>query len=524
MKHAHILYHLVRADFLERVRRYSFLLTLAFAVYLAYATGTGTIVLRLGDYRGLLNSAWVGSSMTLIGSCFLSLVGFYIVKNAILRDEQTRVGQILASTPMSRSFYTLAKAASNFAVLALMMGVLALAALGLQFFSAEDSTLHLYSLLAPFLWVGLPAMAMAAAVAVLFETLPILRGGIGNVIYFFAWIAAMALGVNAKIDDFMGFNLIGRNMQRVLRSVDGSYKDDISLTIVNKFTVTKTFLWNGVDWSAAVILHRLLWVAAAIGTALVASLFFHRFDPARRTWTLRKPATLADSSATERVAAVEEQRARQMSAAQLTPIARASVQSRFPQLLVSELRLMLKGQRWWWYAVAAGLFLGSLFPPTQGARAGVLVVAWLWPILLWSNMGMRESRFRTAAIVFSAQHAVSRQLLALWSAGVLVALLTGGGYGLRWLFSADWPGLISWIVAAVFIPTMALAFGVWTGQSKLFEALYTVWWYIGPLHHTAGLDFMGLTPESRTPVTYGIAAAVLLTAAYWKRRAALTYA
>ena len=110
MRHARVLYHLVRADFLERARRYSFLLTLGFAVYLAYCAGTGRIVLRLDDYRGVLNSAWLGSMMTLVGTAFLSIVGFYVVKNAILRDEQTRVGQILASTPMGRAFYTVAKA------------------------------------------------------------------------------------------------------------------------------------------------------------------------------------------------------------------------------------------------------------------------------------------------------------------------------------------------------------------------------------------------------------------------------
>ena len=48
-------YHIARADFLERVRRYSFLVTLLFAVYLGYAAATGKIALRLGDYRVLFN-------------------------------------------------------------------------------------------------------------------------------------------------------------------------------------------------------------------------------------------------------------------------------------------------------------------------------------------------------------------------------------------------------------------------------------------------------------------------------------
>src|SRR6476659_7397041 len=98
MKHFRILYHMVRADFLERVRRYSFLLSLFFSIYLGYEVYTGRIRLQLGDYRGENNSAWLGSVITLLASTLLTLIGFYIVKNTIQRDRETRVGQILATT------------------------------------------------------------------------------------------------------------------------------------------------------------------------------------------------------------------------------------------------------------------------------------------------------------------------------------------------------------------------------------------------------------------------------------------
>ena len=65
--------------------------------------------------------------MTICCSTFLSLVGFYIVKNSIQRDVDTRVGQILAATPMRKDFYTVAKTLSNFAVLACMVAILMLA-------------------------------------------------------------------------------------------------------------------------------------------------------------------------------------------------------------------------------------------------------------------------------------------------------------------------------------------------------------------------------------------------------------
>src|SRR6185437_5491676 len=106
MMHARVLYQMMRADFLERVRRTSFLLALGFSLFLAYAVYTGQVTLVLEDYRGVANSAWLGSVIALVASVWVSLVGFYIVKNAVERDRQTRVGQILAATPLSKAFYT----------------------------------------------------------------------------------------------------------------------------------------------------------------------------------------------------------------------------------------------------------------------------------------------------------------------------------------------------------------------------------------------------------------------------------
>ncbi len=180
-----VLYHMVRADFLERVRRYSFLVTLAAALYLAYAVAAEKVWIVVGNgYRGVYNSAWIGMLMTMCCSTFLSLVGFYIVKNSVQRDVDTRVGQILAATPMRKDFYTFAKTLSNFAVLACMVVVLMLAALVMQLVRAEAHSFSLWKLWSPFIFLALPTMLLTASVAVLFETLPGLRGGVGNVVIF----------------------------------------------------------------------------------------------------------------------------------------------------------------------------------------------------------------------------------------------------------------------------------------------------------------------------------------------------
>jgi hypothetical protein len=181
----------------------------------------------------------------------------------------------------------------------------------------------------------------------------------------------------------------------------------------------------------------------------------------------------------------------------------------------------LKGRKWLWYAGAAGFVIGGAVNSAAEAQGKILAFAWLWPVLLWSAMGAREAKHGTDALVFSSAHALSRQLSAVWVAGVILAMATGAGVGGRLLVAGHWAGLGAWMVGAMFIPALALTLGVWSGSSKLFEGVYTVLWYIGPAQPTPGLDFMGVSPvavASGVPLYYLAATAALLAAAFAGRR------
>ena len=80
MKTARILYHLASADFLERTRRYSFLVMLGLVLWLGYVVASGQFRITVGpNYAGVINSAWVGMTMAITSSLVLGLVGFYVV-------------------------------------------------------------------------------------------------------------------------------------------------------------------------------------------------------------------------------------------------------------------------------------------------------------------------------------------------------------------------------------------------------------------------------------------------------------
>jgi hypothetical protein len=486
-----------QADFLERIRRYSFLFTLGLALYFGYLAAVGKLMLRVGEFRGIYNSAWIGALLAMVGSSFISLAGFYFVKNTIQRDRETRVGEILASTPLSKFLYILGKFLSNFAVLSLMILVLALSAIVMQLVRAEDLHIHLWKLFAPLLLLAIPAMAVIAALAVTFETIPFLRGGFGNVAYFFLWTAMLAAPVATRS---LTFDLSGLSIMREsMIAASGLPLDNtgfsFSLEVGAMRAPAPTFRWEGISWTSDILLSRVALFAVALGLLFVASFLFDRFDPARRyrsSAVSPLPAVAAPARTSSAVTASPVRT--------LTPLPRSAAHSRFFAILAAEIRLLLKGQQWWWYLVAVGFIIACAAVPDPSARGMLLGCAWIWPILLWSSMGIREVQHQTHQLLFSAPHPISRQLPAVWLAGFVVAILTGSGFALRLLLSGNWRGLFAWLVGALFIPTAALALGIWSGSVKPFEILYTLLWYLGPMHAFPTFDYAASAPA--TPATH----------------------
>jgi hypothetical protein len=183
-----------------------------------------------------------------------------------------------------------------------------------------------------------------------------------------------------------------------------------------------------------------------------------------------------------------------------------------------ELQLLLKPGGRLWLIVALAMAIGGRFATSPDARSQMLLVAWIWPVLIWSSMGSREERGGTREIVFACSHPLLLQLPAQWLAGFLVAVVAGGGVLLQLLAAGDTSSLAAWLAAAIFIPSLALMLGVVTGGSKFFEVIYLSLCYAGPLNNIAQLDFIGMRGSSTPEVWLLIASASLATAVLWRWR------
>ncbi len=515
MNHAWSIYALVRADFSERTRRYQYLativITLLVGTLLLPSRTSGYETFLIDNYRGVYNSAWIGASYALLAGMLLSLFGFYFVKSAVERDRTTRVGEIIATTSVSRFAYSLGKALSNFLVLASMTGILFVTAVAMQFVRGENASLELAQILAPFALVVLPLIAMVAAIAVFFEMVPWLAGGLGNVAYFFLWTWYLVWSFQANMRaawwrDLLGGNLvIGKVWPAILQIDPHARSNSIELGALIGTTVHRSFTYAGFHWTAGDFAARSMWFLVAVGVVAAASLLFDRFSKAAHDTRRARPGKFAVrwSSTIERVT---------------TPVIDAVFGTDFGAIVLAELRLLLCGSSFWWYAASAGLWVFQLFADAKGQSIAI-GLAWIWPILIWSQLGTRERVYETEQFVYPTLHPIRRQLLAQWVAAVTLALVLAGGSVIHWALSANLIGIEGVLAGAVFVPALALACGAISGTTRLFEIIYLVLWYLGPMNRTI-FDF---TQGAYAPA-FTLASLVLLVFAMISRKWRLRHA
>ncbi len=265
----------------------------------------------------------------------------------------------------------------------------------MQLVLGEDRHVQLWSLLSPFLLFAFPAMAVVAAMAVFFETIPFLRGGFGNVAYFFVWTAGLSvpLATGKHASDLIGISVIADSARNAagLSPQDGGVT--FSLSFGQIASPVSTFRWDGAAWTTDIIL-----VAYLAGVRSLPSWWCRRFCLTALTLAREKTARSRGLTAGTHVGG--KRCAAEATVATLTPLVAGQTHSRFLAMVTAELRLMLKGLKWWWFLGAVGLLIASAAIPSAEGRGAALAFAWIWPVLLWSSMGVRETRDQTYQMIF----------------------------------------------------------------------------------------------------------------------------
>jgi hypothetical protein len=479
------LWQLISADFKQRTRQQSFVVTLLAMSVLTLlffpSPDAHYQTLVINGYRGIYNSAWLGVCLAMLNVLFLPIICFYLVKNALELDRQSMTGELIAATPISKLAFLLAKWCTSVLILASIVLVMLLSSVLIQLYYGESYQINLWALAWPQIVFVLPILLAISAIAIMFESIKWLKGGLGNVVYFFLWIGSIVQtiesvsGIGALLD-----HLEGEVAERFpLKQGD----TNIGVSISNEANEINTFVWQGIE---PTIMH--LWGALPVlficlCCLILAFIFFDRFsinsmpENKRTSWFNFTLKTKVEGLLDIVFIALTKHFA-------------------FTRLLRLELKLILKGHSMYWFVGLLVLNVFQLFISQQLLISLILPISWLWCVLVISQLGQLEKQSNTLELVTYSKQSSILQSLASYCAGWILLALVSIGSVVRFTGSAEWLLLVQLIIAISFTVSLAYFCGAFTGTKRMFEVLYPALWYLGPIQTALYVDFFGVNSQA----------------------------
>jgi hypothetical protein len=460
----------------------------------------------------LYTAEYVGFAISILSGIFLALGGFYLVAGSVRRDRERNVGAILAATPLSKTAYLGGKFAAHFvyllllAALGLAAGLAAFLRFGIGPFSLADFSL-------PYFASIIPAVAVVASLAILFDVTPLLRGRGGLVIWFFFFVFVLIKlpldlsgadvdgggrtappgsprdgpgGDDPKVLPIYDPSGLATHQWHVRQSLPEKVKG-VSTGYVFHSKPFERVEWHGAPLTAKQIVFRALNLALAVVPLSLAILLFDRFDPAARFRPRRgkKKRTKA-----EQAVVAEDASRRERPAVHLTPIhARPGAVT----AVFAEARLIWESATWIKWPLALAAILAGLLP--GNLPAGIFLVL-LVPVI--SEAAAREEMAGTRALVFS-QPGVPASLV-LWKTASLTLVVTmlGAPMVVRGFVDSLAKG-IAGVVGLLAISALCVGLGSLSSGGKLFTGLYVACWYAA-MSGGAEMDITGALGKSPQPL------------------------
>ena len=469
------------ADFKQRTRQQSFVVTLLAMSVLTLlffpAPDAHYQTLVINGYRGIYNSAWIGICLAMLNVLFLPIICFYLVKNAIELDRQSMTSELIAATSVSKLTYLIAKWCTNVVILITIVIVMLLSSILIQLYYGESYQIDLWALLWPQLVFVLPMLLAISSIAIMFEANKWLKGGLGNMVYFFLWIGSIVQSVESISG--VGALLDNLDAEVAARFPLSQETTNIGISAVNNENLVESFIWQGVEPTMLHLWGALPLLFISLCCFALAVLFFDRFSQ-NSVPEDQQPSWLSKLLATKKVNQLDKF------------FALITRHYGFTRLLRLELKLLLKGHSIYWFIGLLTLNIIQLFISKELLISIVLPISWLWCVLVISQLGQLDKQANTLELMSYSRRSIKSSCLASYFSAWILLLLASVGGVLRFAVMAEWLLLMQLCIAISFTVALAYFCGTFANTKRMFEGLYPVIWYVGPFQAALYVDFFGV--------------------------------
>ncbi|MDF1695514.1 MAG: hypothetical protein P1U56_06765 [Saprospiraceae bacterium] len=459
-------YHIVKGNYLQYARSYSFLLTVAGSLFIAFgiipSPEANYVTMKFGNFTGAYNSAWIGMVSALLASILLSMFGYFLISGSIKRDIDSRIGQIIGTTRVTNYTYILTKIICNFLILLSILGIIFVVSIILFFLYSNGYPFELSQFILPYIFIAVPTLFIVASAAVFLEVLfpnyRILQYGV-YLVLFFTLLFSSTVDESTFSTDVLGVQF---PTQHLSEQIAQKFPDqNVALTVglvAGKISAENKVPIEPLSFPTWFFISRMFWIIFALVLGYIASKLFHRFDTKERK---------GRSKTTSEIPLVKKAgfQLKNMShetefTTSLTPLIKAEV-----------VLMMRKNNRWVWALTLIGM-IAMGFVSSTISHQFILPIVWFLQVAIWSDIVSKDYTLRTHYFTSSSYKPLSRLFVSRIVAGNLLALFIAFPLLIKVAMSGDFTAFINIILGALFIVLLAVFLGALTQSRKLFEVLF----------------------------------------------------
>ncbi|MBY0573166.1 MAG: hypothetical protein K2P84_05760, partial [Undibacterium sp.] len=432
---------------------------------------TGRSMMVANGARVLYTSSAMAIASAGFISALLAFIAFYLVRGRVVEDLRSGIGSVIASTPVSNSLFLMSRWLGGVIYVMTLVFSAMLATIVLQALRGEGP-IQVWVYLHTYLAVFFPTAVFVVSMATLFDSVPVLMGKFGDLLYFIIW--TFAVGLIAKAVELSA----GQISAWALLDFTGVVSTVIT---VRSNVLTNNFSMGSTPFNASIAAYTLpvmLWSGKLIGLRVITTLLsllplllaiplFHRYSPdkvkATHSRKRRSPLTMLNEWTRPLAKLVQ-------------PL--FFIASKSPGLLgqvLSEIALCLVNAPFV-LLVLLGVNVAAFALPYSGMHGLMLLGVVFWGVLI-SDMSTRDFQAGIESMTGVAKGGAAwrylRHLLAAMVLGVLfvAVVLVKLGMHAPLLAAAFAMGLIS-------VSSLASFFGLSTRTSRTFLSAYLFWVYV----------------------------------------------
>ncbi len=396
----YIIYQIAKADFLERARRFSFLMISIFSMFLAFFSVPNTeaplvsVCMEPNIFHQGSNPTWIPVAIALCGGILFPMIGLSYVKNNISMDRNHGLLYSMQSMNMKKENYIVGKFLSNLFILTFMWIFAMIGAAFMLPFRFPDQPLPVYDFISPFIGVY-PGIIFTSAFAVILESISFISNKAGNVIGQTVLFVIFLINYSTsdynnpiiRAFDYSNYRWIMDSINDAVIPIIGHAVQETGILVPGgMFADSKgrqELFFHGLLWNGRYFVDKLVLIVISMSLILSAVMLLEKNEK------------------NTKISFDKLQRKERMGRKKIY----------YANQLISEYRMILKSLPKSCFAAVTVLWICSIFAPLNYVKDYLWILMLIFLVTLFSQMGCREYENNVTEYFTTINFSLIKQIL-----------------------------------------------------------------------------------------------------------------